>query len=74
MQSLPFITVVMPVKNEENHITSTLKSLLSQDYPQERFEVIVADGMSDDRTREIVTDFSKRYSNVLLLDNPKRLS
>lgn len=74
MQSLPFITIVMPVRNEENHIKSTLKSLLTQDYPQDRFEIIVADGMSSDQTRDIVNDLSKKYPNVILLDNPKRLS
>jgi capsular exopolysaccharide synthesis family protein len=74
MQSLPFITIVMPVRNEEIHIKSTLKSLLNQDYPRDRFEIIVADGMSTDQTRDIVTDFSKKYPNAILLDNPKRLS
>ena len=74
MQSLPFITIVMPVRNEETHIKSTLKSLLTQDYPQDRFEIIVADGMSSDQTRDIVNDLSKKYPNVILLDNPKRLS
>ena len=74
MQSLPFITIVMPVRNEENHIKKALTSLLNQDYPRDRFEIIVADGMSSDQTRDIVADFSKEHPNVILLDNPKQIS
>jgi len=74
MQKLPFITIVMPVRNEEEHIAATLKSLMGQNYPRESFEVLVADGMSDDRTRDIVTDFCNKHPNVSLLDNPQRLS
>src|SRR5580704_13779118 len=50
----PFISVVIPVYNEERHIAECLDSVLDQDYPADRYEVIVADGGSDDRTRAIV--------------------
>ena len=38
----------------------------------EQIEILVVDGMSDDRTREIVRDFESKYENVRLIDNPKR--
>jgi succinoglycan biosynthesis protein ExoA len=71
---VPFITIVMPVRNEAGFIGETVSQLLSQDYPNERFEIIVADGMSDDRTRDIVTEISREYSQVRLMDNPGRRS
>ena len=46
---LPYVTVVVPVRNEERSIASSLLAVLRQDYPAHRLEVIVADGMSDDR-------------------------
>ena len=70
----PFITVVMPVRNEERFIGDTLNQLLAQDYPPDRYEIIVADGMSTDGTREIVRQMAQRDPRIRLLDNPKRLS
>lgn len=70
----PLITVVMPVRNEARFIGDTLGQLLSQEYPAERYEIIVADGMSDDGTREIVLKLAQEHPQVRLLDNHKRLS
>jgi glycosyltransferase involved in cell wall biosynthesis len=72
--SWPFITVVMPVRNEARFIAGTVGQLLAQDYPVDRFEVIVADGMSDDGTRAIVAEIAAADSRLRLLDNPKRRS
>ena len=68
----PFVSVVIPVYNEEQHIGACLQSVLDQDYPADRYEVIVADGGSRDRTRDIVRTVTARHSNVLLIDNPGR--
>lgn len=72
-RALPFLTIVMPVRNEANHIQNTLDQLLAQDYPEDRFEIIVADGESTDRTREIVKEIAGSHPQVLLLPNPGRL-
>jgi len=69
-----FITVVMPVRNEVRFIAQTLKALLDQDYPSDRFEIIVADGLSDDGTGAIVREMSARHPNIRLEDNPARRS
>ncbi|EPR30560.1 glycosyltransferase-like protein [Alkalidesulfovibrio alkalitolerans DSM 16529] len=73
-RALPFITVVMPVRNEARFIRETIESLLGQDYPADRFEIIVADGHSDDGTREIVCRIAREHPQVRLLDNPGRRS
>ncbi|MGC8838814.1 MAG: glycosyltransferase family 2 protein [Anaerolineae bacterium] len=50
----PFVTVIMPVRNEAAYIARSLGAVLAQDYPPDRMEVLVVDGMSEDGTREIV--------------------
>jgi succinoglycan biosynthesis protein ExoA len=71
-EALPFVSVVIPVFNEERYIDACLASVLAQDYPADRYEVIVADGGSTDRTRAIVEATSVAYPNVRLIDNPGR--
>jgi glycosyltransferase involved in cell wall biosynthesis len=52
----PLVTVIMPVRNEAKYIRRSLEAVLAQDYPMDRMEIIVVDGMSDDGTREIVKE------------------
>ena len=70
----PFITVVMPVRNERPFIGSVLDEILGQDYPPDRMEVLVCDGMSTDGTRELVLEYAATDPRVRLLDNPRILS
>jgi succinoglycan biosynthesis protein ExoA len=69
----PYISVVIPVFNEERHIEACLASVLDQEYPADRYEVIVADGGSDDSTRDIVGRVAARHPNIRLIDNPGRM-
>lgn len=69
----PFISVVMPVRNEAAFIARSLGAMLAQDYPPDRLEVIVVDGQSDDGTREIVAGIAARDPRVRLVDNPRRI-
>src|SRR5271157_185277 len=71
---IPFITIVVPVRNEAAFILRTLEQLVSQDYPRNRFEILVVDGRSSDTTREIVASLAQAHENVILMDNPRRLS
>jgi cellulose synthase/poly-beta-1,6-N-acetylglucosamine synthase-like glycosyltransferase len=65
----PFVTLAVPAYNEEHYIEACLQSLLRQDYPAERIEILVADGGSTDGTRAIVNRIAARESRVRLLDN-----
>ena len=71
-----FLSVILPIRNEENFIARTMEMLVCQDYPAERFEVIVVDGMSMDRARTNVESFIQSHPgfNIHLLENPGHLS
>lgn len=73
MKNKPFVSLLMPIRNEAAYIDGCLKSVLSQDYPKDCLEIIVADGMSTDNTREIVTKLSSKIGNVRLIDNMQRI-
>ena len=59
----------MPIRNEENFINKCLSSILSQTYPKEYLEIIIVDGISNDKTREIIKSTSSDITNIKLLDN-----
>ncbi|MBC8264243.1 MAG: glycosyltransferase family 2 protein [Anaerolineales bacterium] len=71
MNDFPFVSVVIPVRDEEKFIAPCLQSVIDQDYPTGSMEVLVVDGRSEDRSREIVAEFSYRHFLIKLLDNPK---
>ncbi len=74
-EQLPFISVVMPVRNEEACIAAVLDHILQQDYDATRFEILVCDGMSDDSTPQIVAEYqAKTAGRVRLVSNPARWS
>jgi succinoglycan biosynthesis protein ExoA len=68
----PFVSIVMPAYNEEPFIEACLRSLLSQTYPAESMEILVADGGSQDRTREIIERLAATEPRIRLLDNSAR--
>lgn len=72
-RSLPYVAVIMPIYNEEAFIARSLGAVLGQDYPGEHVEILVVDGMSTDRTREIVTEIQSHVAQVQLLDNPDKI-
>ena len=65
------VLVAIPTLNEDEHIGATLKALIGDGSLQ--FKVVVADGGSTDKTREIVNDMAGRHSNIHLIDNPDRI-
>ncbi|MFL5625731.1 MAG: glycosyltransferase family 2 protein [Ktedonobacteraceae bacterium] len=67
-----FVSIIMPVRNEASYIVPSLQAVLAQDYPADAFEVIIADGMSDDGTREKILELAGRDTRVRLIDNPQR--
>lgn len=73
MQTVPLVSVVMPVYNEAAFISRSLGAVLAQDYPGDCLEVLVVDGGSTDDTRALVQAAARQDARVRLLDNPRRL-
>lgn len=67
------VSVICPIYNEEKYITKCIDSIIEQDYPKEDLEILFVDGMSTDRTREIVANYQANYPFVHLLDNPNKI-
>jgi len=67
----PRISVVMPCYNEEKFIKESIESL-ADDYFQKNCELIIADGMSNDGTREVIRYLIKKGIHLRLLDNIKK--
>jgi glycosyltransferase involved in cell wall biosynthesis len=70
---MPFVSVVLPIRNEASFIARSLGAVLAQDYPSDRMEVVVADGMSTDSTRKLVHAIRAGRANVHLIDNPGKI-
>ena len=74
MKTVPRVSVIIPCRNEVRHIAACLDSLLANDYPKERLDVLVVDGMSDDGTRAVVERYTRTHRFTRLLDNPQRVT
>lgn len=75
MNNYPLVSIIIPVRNESTYIERGLLSLLTQDYPADCMEVLIADGMSTDNTRQLIYDLSRSHPelNIFVLDNPSKI-
>ncbi|MBO7134717.1 MAG: glycosyltransferase family 2 protein [Bacteroidales bacterium] len=64
------VSVIIPCRNEEKYIKNCIDSIMQQDYDKEYVEYIFVDGMSSDKTREIIAAYSSQHSNIRMIDNP----
>ena len=77
----PFVSIIMPIRNEQRYIGKSLRSVLGQDYPAQKMEILIVDGMSTDGTLDAVRavlDQAKAPSrnapgDVVVLSNPSRI-
>lgn len=67
---LPFITVLVPCRNEQKFITGCLNSIVNNGYSTDRLSVLVVDGMSEDGTRDILDAYVRDHPCVRVIDNP----
>ncbi len=73
MTTQPRVTIAMPAYNEEKYIEACIASVQAQDYPAELIEILVADGRSTDRTRDILAELAGDDPRIKVIDNPERL-
>ena len=74
MEPLPFLSVIVPCRNEAAYLGPCLDSILASGYPPERMEILIADGRSGDGTRELADDYAARHDQIRIVDNPKRIT
>ena len=67
------VAIIIPTLNEERFIENCLTSVMKQTFPFEEMDVMVVDGGSKDKTREIVQRISEQHPTVRLIDNPGRI-
>ena len=67
----PFISLIIPVYNEEKYIRSCIESLINQTYPKHLMEWLFIDGKSSDQTVNIISEYAKKYQ-IKILTNTKR--
>jgi len=72
-ETMPTVSIVIPMRNEEHFIADCLDSVLAGDFPQDRLEIVVVDGMSDDQSQVIVEHYSRQHPFIKLLENPQRI-
>jgi glycosyltransferase involved in cell wall biosynthesis len=73
--TLPFVSVIMPVYNEQAFIGRSLRAILAQSYPKELMEIVIADGMSTDDTRSIIQAISDETQvPVKVVNNPRQIA
>ena len=72
IENWPLASVIMPIRNEASSIERSLGAILAQDYPANSLQIIVADGMSTDGTRETLERFKTANPEIELVDNPGR--
>jgi succinoglycan biosynthesis protein ExoA len=72
----PFVSVILPVRNEAVYISRSLGSVLAQDYPANQLEILIVDGMSDDSTRDVINHLavSQDKFQVFIIDNPNLIT
>jgi len=66
------VSIIIPMRNEEQYIGPCLDSVLANDFPHEQYEILVADGESEDHSREVVLGKTAKYPGIHLLHNPGR--
>lgn len=69
----PFITIIVPCRNEKSHIEAAVSSMLNQESVAGGFEIVIADGGSDDGTREILDRMSAGEPRLRIIDNPEQI-
>jgi succinoglycan biosynthesis protein ExoA len=72
--SFPFVSIIIPYRNEEKFITAYLDSIIANDFPKDRFEVFAIDGMSEDGAREVIGSYVQKHPWIKLVENPKKIT
>lgn len=67
----PFVSIIIPARDEQDNIIMCLESLVDSDYPRDKYEIIVVNDRSTDLTQSLVEQFAQKYTNIKLLNITK---
>ena len=67
LENLPFVSVVIAARNEEHNLPELLDDLINQEYPINKFEIVIVNDRSYDSTEEILFEASESYSFIKYL-------
>lgn len=70
---LPFVSVIIPCRNEAKFLRACLDSIFANDYPEDRLEVLLVDGDSEDGTAAIAAEYVAVRPNIRVIHNPSRI-
>lgn len=70
----PFVSIIVPARNEADNISKCINSLLSQNYPKDKYEIIPVNDGSDDETGNILEDYNLKFSQINLINIESKLS
>ncbi len=73
-ESQPLVSVIVPCRNEGRWIAACLQSILDNDYPKDRLEILVVDGMSTDDTPAVVESMAAQHPQLRLVPNEKKIT
>ena len=72
-KNILLVSVLIPIRNESRYIDRCIQAVLHQDYPSNKIEILIADGMSDDATRSVIKEIQDNHSNVQSFQNPGKI-
>src|ERR1043166_7898532 len=72
-EELPLVSILVPARNEEANIERCLSSILSMDYPKDKYEVLIGDDASSDNTATVVEKFIGGDYILTLIKNKENL-
>lgn len=67
------VTIMIPCYNEEKYIAACIDSIINNDYPKSKLELIIVDGMSKDKTQDIIKSYIAKHPFIKLLENPQKI-
>ncbi|MDO9545353.1 MAG: glycosyltransferase family 2 protein [Pelolinea sp.] len=68
-----FVSIILPIRNEVSFIKKSMDAILAQDFPRDQVEIVIADGMSTDETRDIIRAYQQTHPQIHLIDNPGKI-
>jgi len=68
MDDLPFVSVLVAARNEENYISNCLESLVKQEYPSDRYEMVIVNDRSTDKTPDIIRGYKEKHEMIKCVD------